>query len=453
MSTRIEQWLQRSLDALLAALLFLLPWGTVWQYRVPVQSGAVWQYGVLGWYASEVLLWGMLLVFMAWSTVRLRRSWSAVRFSWTPDRRLMASLLLFIAWVYASIIWSGDPSLALVQATRVLAGVLLGIVVLVGPYDTFRAMIAFVSGAVIQAGLGMWQFVTQSTVSSVFLGLSAHPVFQSGTAVIETGAERWLRAYAAFPHPNIFGGYMVLAMMVVVAYALTHDLSRHQRLVAAAASFFLFTGFFVSFSRSAWIAGAAMFGAMVCLAYHLGQKFLVRLIVMLAGYGVMLLLVAWPLVLPRVMATGVLEARSLGERTSGYTEAYALIRERPFTGVGVGNYTAALHTASPGQAGWYFQPVHMVPLLVLAELGVIGCVLLGSVFTFGVRYVRRHYPAVWWVVIVFNIPLVVIGLFDHYFWSLYIGVIMAVAGISLAIRSSCPQLFHTLSTIPKNSSF
>ncbi len=64
------------------------------------------------------------------------------------------------------------------------------------------------------------------------------------------------------------------------------------------------------------------------------------------------------------------EARSLIERLRDVRIAWTLIWDHPWTGVGLGNYLA-----SARQIDRSARVVHNVPLLVTAEMGVLGGVL------------------------------------------------------------------------------
>ena len=64
------------------------------------------------------------------------------------------------------------------------------------------------------------------------------------------------------------------------------------------------------------------------------------------------------------------EARSLFERLRDVRIAWTLIWDHPWTGVGLGNYLA-----SARQIDRSARVVHNVPLLVTAEMGVLGGVL------------------------------------------------------------------------------
>jgi O-antigen ligase len=125
----------------------------------------------------------------------------------------------------------------------------------------------------------------------------------------------------------------------------------------------------------------------------------------------------------RVLRTeSALESASVRERVEDVSLAWTLIRAQPLIGVGPGYYEAALWAAvgnsqPPGFPG--FRVVHNLPLLVLAELGMIGF-LLWLAWVLGPVVQRIQWPAdrMWdptaagvsaaWV------GLLAIGLFDGY---------------------------------------
>ena len=92
----------------------------------------------------------------------------------------------------------------------------------------------------------------------------------------------------------------------------------------------------------------------------------------------------------------------------------------------MGNYLVVVHRLQP-DLNWYdYQPVHDSGLLAFAELGVVGLILL--VLT--IAHVLSHRSDYWPLVI----AILVIGLFDHYFRSLYFGIMLFWLAMALAYR-------------------
>jgi O-antigen ligase len=129
----------------------------------------------------------------------------------------------------------------------------------------------------------------------------------------------------------------------------------------------------------------------------------------------------WPFLAPRTDLSGratELERASTLER--GLLIGYSLdaFRAQPLTGVGAGSFVQWAARAIPER--YPFEPVHNVPLLILAETGLLG----GAVVALGAgawlwrvwrrRAVMPPAEAVWSATL---LGLFVSMLFDHLWWS------------------------------------
>ena len=137
--------------------------------------------------------------------------------------------------------------------------------------------------------------------------------------------------------------------------------------------------------------------------------------------GIFTLLFA-PFLIARLSTDVATEQVSIDERMDQTTLAWQLLRERPLTGVGAGNFTEY----NPPNALTQVMRVHNVPLLIASELGLPGLALwLTSVVTVIVAGVRsgRATTAIWPVLMTSAlIAIVVISLFDYYWWTSSQGV-------------------------------
>lgn len=427
---------ERLQGAILNVFLFLLPWPTIWIYREIFAGGAKWEFGTLGFYFTEGLLWSM--VFLA--VCRMVRalfdhSWTREQFSWTGDRQFLVAVFGLLVYIFLSLLWATDVSLAHQSALRFLAATLLFFLLLnrTAPHRNIVGCLA--AGGIVQSLLGIAQFFFQKTWSSSWFGLASHPVWDSGTAVVATSTERWLRAYGAFTHPNVFGGYLavVFAMILLLAW---HGRIRQKIFfsLTAIAAAVLGVGIVYSWSRSAWISA----GVSLIVAGGLGwwHKRL-DLLLIVFGTGVcMTVSAAWflPLMQVRVQHQTPLERRSIEERTASATDAVQIFSDHSVRGVGIGNYTAYLFSAYPERPGWFFQPVHNIFLLWLAELGLIGFGLVLAVGVAGIRFLRRFHGENWvlflWGAGVF-FPL---GFFDHYLLTTFVGISLSAIFLAFLIR-------------------
>ncbi|OQA35429.1 MAG: O-Antigen ligase [Parcubacteria group bacterium ADurb.Bin326] len=114
-----------------------------------------------------------------------------------------------------------------------------------------------------------------------------------------------------------------------------------------------------------------------------------------------------------------LEQRSLDERGSQIIESLGIFRSSNWLGVGINNYTATLASLNPALPAYSLQPAHNLYLLILAELGIVGFLtFIFFIIFFLLQKKARHGQLVWLA------PLLIIGLFDHYLWTQYVGIVL-----------------------------
>jgi len=425
--------ISKALQFFASLFVFLLPWQTIWIYREQTFNGTKFQYGTLGWYGIEIILWISIFLFMAWYLKARKEKVSKPSFAWTGDRKFVLSLLLLSLFTSASVFWAVDASIAQQQSLRLLEAALLFFVFFVGSINLKKIAQWFIFGAVVQSLLGIYQFLTQTTFASKWLGLASHPLFETGTSVIQSPeVGRWLRAYGAFPHPNIFGGYLVIALFFTALLFLSEP--KKQWLWYSVFSLECVALFF-TFSRSAWlsaIVGFVVFFIFLMCSQKYSSGALKKLLWLGGGalaIGLVLSILYVPLVKTRAEVVSIHEVRSIEERKSAPKLAWQLWKESPFLGVGAGNYTQVLKVRFPQASIETYQPVHVVPLLLLAELGLLGMVsFLLAVFFF----VKEQKNVFWWgVPLAFFTPLI---LLDHYLYSLPTGIFLGALFWGLGTR-------------------
>ena len=451
-------WPRLSLDTLfnaaLIAFFFLLPLQTRYIFRAPMEGGVPYEYGTLSVFLAEILGWIVIGVGLWQGGFRSRiRAGSCTAF-----RMIIVGLLI---WAFFSIIWAPDKLVAFQAAVRLLEGILLLFVARYTLHVTrYRIFWAFLAGAIIQAALGIYQFLTQSTLASTLLGMALHDPQMLGISVVEFGAERWLRAYGGLPHPNVLGGYLVVALAVLLQHKSIKAL-KHESIAWWIVVPILLTGIFFSFSRAAWAAAIVVLGYWVievlknichfdrvprdeCLpalgeekshtvhgeeiphpdfASGLGMTIL---------YVVLLVVMFRPLVATRIFFNDSrLEVKSRTERASGLRESWGLIKTYPVAGVGIGNYTQAVARAlRPKEPLYTYQPVHNVPLLILSELGIMGLALFASALYYILKQSRSN-------ALVLSC-FVVLMMIDHYLWTLPLGILLfwGVLGLSTSQKKA-----------------
>lgn len=261
--------------------------------------------------------------------------------------------------------------------------------------------------------------LVQTTIQFVpaikWLGVALQDPSVRGVSVIEVGTERFLRAYGSFPHPNILGGWMMLAALI----SLREWMRQTTKPFFWFVSYMLFCAMlYLSFSRSAWLAffGGLFVMGIVSLKDRNGKKLALAMLVSALVIGTAIMIKP-ELIITRITSQQRLEVKSVNERTASIKQSIGVIKKYPF-GTGFAAYRVGLErVCAPDRCLASAEPPHLLPLLVLAELGYIRifCVLLGIIW-----FIRRDRK---WrnldVSVLF--PLVILMSFDHYLWSLWAG--------------------------------
>ena len=443
------------------ALVFLLPWQARLIWKMGELAGGFWEYGTFSLYGTELLLG--LLVFL--NIVRVIREWQGRRKTFFEKLFHCFIVSLFLVCCL-SIFWAVDGDLALYKFVVLLEGFMLFWLVLTGGVRKERLLWAIVFSAVIQAGVGSWQFLNQEIVGNKWLGMASQAPWDGGVSVIETGLRRWLRAHGTLMHPNIFGGFLVIGLIscltlyegiyrrLSLIWADTNKTNetnitnKFYRIKAVGLLIFfvvMLFGILTSFSRGAWVAViiVSLFHCFIVFVRRdkIGRvvisKMLIITILVVAMFG---LAFKEPF-LGRIKGQGRLEAKSVEQRVAGYREGWGVVRDNWLGGVGLGNYTLCLYTNETNVTNvtnrevWDYQPVHNLWLLVLAEIGIFGLLFFAAILLLTIYYslITKGKS------LIFALPLfviIILSFFDHYFWSFYFGVMVwwMVLGITCKLR-------------------
>jgi O-antigen ligase len=256
------------------------------------------------------------------------------------------------------------------------------------------------------------------------------------------GGRRWLRAYGLTPHPNLLGGLLGLGLLLCIGAWLEKPKRVGWLVVSAVSGIALF----FSFSRSAWL-GFILAVIYIVILLRPWQKIktltLVKrrhLYIILIGVciiAVIFVVVFYRLLFSRLMLIEqTLESNSVAERLRDAGQAWMLIRHLPFRGVGTGYYVQALWAwaNATGQDYPAFQPVHNIPLLITAEMGIGGLIIWIWLLIAPPVWMLKHRKKisrplnVFWTGVF--VLLFTINMFDNYLYipkvwwpSIYIGLL------------------------------
>ncbi|HAT03427.1 MAG TPA: hypothetical protein DCS29_01455 [Candidatus Magasanikbacteria bacterium] len=441
----LPRWtIEDILKILLSIFLFVLPWQTVLITKEQFLNSVKWEYGTLGFYGTEILLWVIIFVFIGWifkhKNFKFHPDQIGTNFKFTTDRLFLFSLLLFVLWSFASIMWAGDRDVALQQALHIVESIFIFLLLLTGPLTFRQSGFWFFMGALPSALLGIFQFFLQQTFVSKWFGLPLHVAWQAGTSIVASDSiGRVLRAYGSFSHPNIFGGYMSMALVWgFTLFIVSICAKRYQYTFQFLISAILLFGLFVSLSRSALIGICFALMIMFLHGLYIRKHFFVSSnFIFIIGLFLSLGVIFSPMLQTRFSPESITEVRSITERVDSVDESFKLSTIYTWYGAGIGNYTHALYTLNPTRPGWEYQPVHNMWLLLLVEVGWVGCILAVGVYltmiVFLYYFVQQKKKRMGWFVdnmqffykvTIFSFFYLILAMFDHYLFSSYIGLIV-----------------------------
>ncbi len=424
--------------------LLLLPFQTIWVYNDIFLNGVKSQWGVSGWYVTEVLLWVIVVLFIVWrcrhQKFKIQNQHQGVsiplKFKITRDRVFLLFVLLSTFYFLFSTLWAPQFDIALQQSIRITGAIILFIILMIGPWKFQDLVPWFVGGAVVTSVIGIGQFFMQSSFSSVLFGMSMYVPDVTGVSVVASDTiGRWLRAYGTFVHPNVFGGYMTVALVLWTLYVgdvmhkkLEKVTSYKLQVTHFLVLFILLLGLLLSFSRSALLAYCLLLTA-YCFYIHYRKSYTQKWLVSFSAVFLIIMgVILWPLLSVRFGVTSSYEVRSVVERAQGIHSAWDIAQDQLWFGGGIGNYVFTLFEYDHELRGWQYEPVHNIFFLVLVEIGVVGLVLIVLSFSallwwlYGQMGTQKY---VWFFVFCGVLVYGVIGLFDHYVVSLYSGLMLS----------------------------
>jgi hypothetical protein len=299
--------------------------------------------------------------------------------------------IVLLSIVYWLVIGKQNPYLLAYNLARLVEFVLLGVVIA----KTFKLsdlpkIISILNlSLVFQVVLGLLQVLSGQTQGFWLLGEREFNIATPGIArlVLPSGAQL-LRAYGTFPHPNVFGGFCLL-LLVANAWLFFKKNSRHhefnfelarnqagsKRILKQVQNddnnlFSWLLGFILSLLG----VGLSFSGVAIILS----QLFLAGLAIkLLKGFQ-------WLKIWTVITLAGVVGAmvwltlgksESLTRRTALLATARQEFLTSPMFGVGLGNFIPSM-TESPLGKTYFWQPVHNVIALVLAETGLVGLAIV-----------------------------------------------------------------------------
>ena len=298
-------------------------------------------------------------------------------------------------------------------------------------------IIAFISLGIllIHAQWGIAQFILQHDIGLYVLGETR--LSQTDTTGIAnfnfSEDTKLIRAYGPYPHANSLSGSLIIGFLILLLLSVSmlsnycsllfkYNDSRHTTPVNTFFSsiplssifysimFIILLGIIVTFSRS------ALLSLTLCIPF----VFMCKRYLFVVNYKKIIL----TLMLLALTFSPLLFIRSTdpadvatSERVSGYTWTIELLTNTTgWQHVGPGQYKEALtkylDTTEIDYLPWQIAPVHSVPLLLLAEWGLLATLLIFILFLSRIlKYPKKRIRDY----LIWIIPLLPPLLLDHYF--------------------------------------
>lgn len=396
---------ERIFGVLWRLTLFLLPWQMRWFHDAAL-GGWPWEQGRWSVYATMVLMVATILFGIDRKFLKKPRSFMPLVIG--------AAFILLTFFTTLSRVATAEWWIEVL--------ILIGFVsILVRTRVNSRQVAAwFALGLIPQALLAIQQYLSGVVVASKWFGIAAHIPSDLGAIVIEHGAARILRAYGGFPHPNILGGWLAIGLVAVLQLAASAS-TKWRALFWSACGALFSAALIVSYSRSAWLAAAV--GIILFVGIHImrpvrqteDRQFLFLALFAMITIAGAVVYSQRALVFSRADLSDRLEAKSVDVRGQSLRDGWKIFLKHPLFGAGPNAELVALAPACGKKCPAPLEPPHDVPLILLADVGLIGLgVMLAAIW-----WCRRRFTVAGTPVMA---TLCFLALFDHYLWSTWAGI-------------------------------
>lgn len=271
--------------------------------------------------------------------------------------------------------------------------------------------IAIASAVVFQSLLGLFQFLTQSSLASFWL-LGEPRLLQKITIATSTFlGETVILPYGTTPHPNILGGLLALGTLYF-GWRWMQERSGGRWLMAMVVIPAVMT-LLLTQSLAAWlIIGMGMGLGVGSRVWH-GEQKAKQAVLGTVMLGLLLLLPLSLEILSRIPAFA--DNASLERRVQLNRIGIQLVAQHPATGTGLNSSPAVLEDITQNEVSQRFlQPIHHTPLLILVEtglLGLLGIAIIGKIAS--KNYSKDWRQAVLYSGIILSSALAL----DHWLWT------------------------------------
>jgi hypothetical protein len=253
-----------------------------------------------------------------------------------------------------------------------------------------------------QGVVALLQFSGGTSLGLSFLGESQVVSGMRGSSFLELNNSLYLRGYGTFPHPNIFGGWLIFNILLGwFLFENMHKKRDYAAILMGISSLVLV----LTFSRISLLVCLLIWIAFIVKSFVNSKR-----IKNFAFFG---------LISERFMNLFTGGDTSWSDRVGLMESSFHMIKQNLLTGVGLGGFIENMGDTVPRSSNGILllQPVHNIFLLIVSEIGLVGFGLFSTLIYFffknrdwGLRFVMGL------------VGIFIISMFDHYLVSLPQGV-------------------------------
>ena len=277
---------------------------------------------------------------------------------------------------------------------------------------------------VFQSLTAIGQFVLQRSLFGYWFLGEGNLLRFTGIATQTLAGREFILPSGTTAHPNVLAGVLVIGCGIL--WQKRADIPRPVFLSTLALSL---VGLALTFSISAWSA------ALFCLIFFCIQHRLDTAQKQLLLAGIWSLVVIVPIAIGQLASINA--NPSLTRRAALNAVALNQFAASPILGVGLNSFTRELaSTNSQPVLERFIQPAHHVPLLILAETGVVGALLLMGICIWILR--KNFGTSALLLASCIVVPLITL---DHYLYTLETGrLAVAVLLLMVLVMGSAKEL-------------
>lgn len=373
-------------------LIFSLPFQLGYHFWLPESSVASFRIDYLAptFYVTDLLV----ILFLA---TNFKKTISIIKnFFTAPSGRLFGALILLN-------LSTASFSLITILGWARLGGYLLLLAVLADTnHLAKKVLLPFSLSLAFIISLALIQFILQSSLGGILYFFGERPLSPAlpNVAKMNLPWGQVLRPYATFSHPNSLAGYLLVSLVILRQIS-------HSKILR----YLVIGTIFLTFSKSA---------ILTLIIIELMRPNLAKSIFLGAALGLLPLLKLNP---------------SFSSRLYLFFPTFKTIGDHPLFGVGLRRFIPALANYLPASQVSYatLQPVHHTFILIFAELGLLGVLLITKIFWTPLSKLTRDKKTRPRLLDLFGIILIT-GSLDHYWWTLPQNQLIIVLTLALIIN-------------------